>query len=41
MKTSDVKPWATSYIEKQRLYSQTVSGNQQKRAEQKTYKLTG
>jgi len=40
MKTSDVKPGATSHIEKKRLYSQTVSGNQQKRAEQKTCKLT-
>ena len=39
VKTSDVEQGATSHIEKKRLYSQTVSGTQQKRAEQKTYKL--
>jgi hypothetical protein len=39
-KASDVKPEATSHIEKKRLYSEAVSGNQQKRAEQKTFKLT-
>jgi len=38
--TSDVKPGVTSHIEKKMLYSETVSGNQQKKAEQKTYKLT-
>ena len=40
-KASDVEPEATSHIEKKRLYSEAVSGNQQKRAEQKTFKLTG
>ena len=30
----------TSHIDKKRLYSETVSGNQQKKAEQKDYKLT-
>jgi len=39
-KTSDVKPEATSRIEKKRLYSETLSGNQQTRAEQKTFNLT-
>jgi len=38
--TSDVTPEATSLIEKKRLYSETVSGNNKKRAEQKTFKLT-
>jgi hypothetical protein len=32
---SDVIPEATSLIEKKRLYSENLSGNQQKRAEQK------
>ena len=36
-RTSDVKPEATSHIEKN---SEALSGNQQKRAEQKTLKLT-
>src|SRR5215469_5858828 len=40
MKSSDVEQGAASYIEKKWLYSQTVIGNQQKRAEQKSYKLT-
>jgi len=39
-KASEVRPEATSHIEKKRLYSEALSGNQQKRAEQKTYKLT-
>jgi hypothetical protein len=38
--TSDVIPEVTSLIEKKRLYSETVSGNHQKRAEQKTFKHT-
>ena len=38
--TSDVNPWTTSHIGEKRLYSETVSGNQQNRAEQKAYKLT-
>ena len=38
--TSEVNPGAKSHVEKKRLYSETVSGNQQKRAENKTYKLT-
>jgi hypothetical protein len=33
--TSNVKPGVTSHIEKKTLYSETVSGNQQKKAEQK------
>ena len=40
-KANDVKPEATSHIEKKRLYSEALSGNEQKRAEQKTFKLTG
>ena len=40
IKVSDVKPEATSHIVKIRLYSEAVSGNQQKRAEQKTFRLT-
>jgi hypothetical protein len=39
-KTSDVEPEATSVIEKKRLYSESLSGNEQKRAELKTFKLT-
>jgi len=38
--TSDVIPEATSRVEKKRLYSETVSGDHKKRAEQKTFKLT-
>jgi len=38
--TSDVIPEAKSRVEKKRLYSETVSGNHKKRAEQKTFKLT-
>jgi len=34
-KSSDVEPEATSLIEKKRLYSECLSGNQQKRAEKK------
>ena len=37
--TSDVIPEATSRIEKKRLYSETVSGNHKKRAEQKPSNL--
>jgi len=39
-KSSDVEPEATSLIEKKRLYSECLSGNQQKRSEQKTFRLT-
>ena len=39
-KASDVKPEATSHIKKKRLYSEALCGNQPKRAEQKTFKLT-
>jgi len=39
-KSSDFKLEVTSHIEKKRLYSGDLSGNQQKRAEQKTFKLT-
>jgi len=39
-KSSDVEPEATSLIEKKRLYSESLSGNQQKRSEQKTFRLT-
>ena len=38
--TGDVIPEVTSLIEKKRLYSETLNGNHQKRAEQKTFKLT-
>jgi hypothetical protein len=38
--TSDTTPEATSLNEKKRLYSETVSGNNKKRAEQKAFKLT-
>ena len=38
--TSGVIPEATCLIEKKRLYSEILSGTQQKRAEQKTFKLT-
>ena len=38
-KTSDVISEATSHIEKKRLYSEALSGNQQTRAEQNTFKL--
>jgi len=38
--TSDVIPEATSLIEKKRQYSETPSGNQQKRAEPQTFKVT-
>ena len=38
--TSDVILEATSLIKKKRLYSEILSGTQQKRAEQKTFKLT-
>jgi len=42
MKTTiyDVELEAASHIKKKRLYSEAPSGNQQKRAEQKTFKLT-
>jgi len=39
-KTRDTEPEATSLIEKKRLYSESLSGNQQKTAEQKTFRLT-
>jgi hypothetical protein len=39
-KSSDVEPEATSLIEKKRLYSECLSGNQQKRSEQKTFRRT-
>jgi len=39
-KASEVKPEATSHIGKKRLYSEALSGNQPKRSEQKTFKLT-
>jgi hypothetical protein len=39
-KSSDVEPEATSLIEKKRLYSECLSGNQQKRSEQKPFRLT-
>jgi len=39
-KASEFRPEETSHIEKKSLYSEALSGNQQKRAEQKTYKLT-
>ena len=39
-KTSDVEPEATSVIEKKRLNPESLSGNEQKRAELKTFKLT-
>jgi len=39
-KANEVKLEATSHIEKKRLYSEALSGNLQKRAEQKTFKLT-
>jgi hypothetical protein len=39
-KSSAVEPEATSLIEKKRLYSECLSGNQQKRSEQKTFRLT-
>jgi hypothetical protein len=40
IKSSDLEPEATSLIEKKRLYSECLSGNQQKRSEQKTFRLT-
>jgi hypothetical protein len=39
-KCSDVELEATSLIAKKRLYSECPSGNQQKRSEQKTFRLT-
>jgi hypothetical protein len=39
-KASDVKPEATSLIEKKRLYSEALSDNQPKWAERKTSRLT-
>jgi hypothetical protein len=36
-KSSDVELEATSFIEKKRLYSECLSGNQQKKSEQKTF----
>jgi hypothetical protein len=39
-KTSDVEPEATSVIEKKRLFTESLSGNQQRRPEHKTFNLT-
>jgi hypothetical protein len=39
-KSSDVEPEATHLIKKKRLYSESLSGSEQKRSEQKTFRLT-